>query len=445
MCLNEVMEQLKIPRRITTAILNSLNAGVVPRIGLEYIAVGRKDEIAALLDDLESVSQGGATFRFIIGRYGSGKSFMLQLLRNYALERGFVVADADLSPERHLAGSSGEGLATYREMMKSISTKTRPDGGALQAILERWISDQQAQVRGEETKLDPASEEFSRRVEARIHEVANQMEGLVHGFDFASVLSSYWRGFRNGEDSLKDAAFRWLRGEYNTKVEARQDLGVRVIIDDAGWYDYLKLMACFTARIGYRGFLLLFDEAANLYKISHSVSRLNNYEKLLAIFNDSLQGKVEHLGVLVAGTPQFLEDPRRGLYSYEAFRSRLAESRFLKEGMKDSSGPVIRLKVLTPEEVYVLLDRLQGVYCSHYSVESFLSSEQLTEFMQEIANRLGAEHLLTPREVVRDFLAVLDILRQNSQVAFDQLIHGEDFRPSREKEVESGELAEFKL
>lgn len=438
------MDQVRIPRRVTTAILNSLNAGVVPRIGLEYIAVGRKDEIAALLEDLESIAQGGTTFRFIIGRYGSGKSFMLQLLRNYALERGFVVADVDLSPERHLTGSSGEGLATYREMMKNLSTKTRPDGGALPAILERWISDQQAVVMNEEG-LDPQSQEFARKVETRIHLVANQMEGLVHGFDFASVISTYWRGYCSGEDQLKDAALKWLRGEYTTKVEAKQDLGVRVIIDDASWYDYLKLIACFAARIGYRGFLLLFDEAANLYKISHSISRLKNYEKLLTIFNDGLQGKAEYLGVLVAGTIQFLEDPRRGLYSYEAFRSRLAESRFLQEGMKDNSGPVIRLQVLTAEEIFVLLNRLQEVYICHHSLAPLLETEQLTKFMQEIASRLGAEHLLTPREVVRDFLAVLDILRQNPRVSFDQLIHGESFQPSKEKEVESGELAEFKL
>lgn len=420
----------RIPKRVSTALLNSLGAGVVPRVGLEYIAVGRREEIEALLRDLDCVAEGGAAFRFIIGRYGSGKSFMLQLLRNYAMERDFVVADADLSPERRLTGSSSQGLATYRELLRNISTRTRSDGGALPLILERWISNVQAQV-VKASGLRPSDEAFSSAVEAQIVQVINDMEGMVHGFDFAGVLASYWRGYRLTEDSLKDAALRWLRGEFTTKTEARDALGVRVIIDDDGWYDYLKLLARFVVGIGYKGLLILIDEAVNLYKIPHTVSRENNYNKLLTMFNDTMQGKAEHLGILMSGTPQFLEDQRRGLYSYEALRSRLVESRFARNGLRDMAGPVIRLQTLTHEEIFVLLRRLCDVHSTHYAYECRLADSELRDFMQEIVNRLGSDTLLTPREVVRDFISILNILQQNPNSTISQLIQGTEFQPSR--------------
>ena len=437
-----------IPRRITSALLNSLSAGVVPRVGLEYIAVGRRDEVAALLQDLQNVGEGGAAFRFVVGRYGSGKSFMLQLLRNYAMERGFVVADADLSPDRRFAGTSGQGVGTYRELIRNLATRTRPDGGALAPVLERWISGIQALV-AKESGPRPNDPAFVGQIEARIVEVVNSMEGLVHGFDFATVLTSYWRGYQSGSDELKDAALRWLRGEFATKTDARQALGVRVIVDDDSWYDYIKLMARFVSGIGYKGLLLLVDEGVNLYKITQTVSRQANYEKLLAMFNDTMQGKAENLGIFLGGTPQFLEDTRRGLYSYEALRSRLAESRFVHDGLKDTTGPIIRLQTLTQEEIFVLLTRLAYVFAAHYGTANALTTEDLQGFMQEIANRLGADELLTPREVVRDFIAVLNLLCQNPGVSFTQVVHGADFQPTapgHDPDVEpGGQFAEFQL
>lgn len=436
-----------IPRRVSTALLNSLGAGVVPRIGLEHIAVGRKEEVAALLRDLDNAADGGAAFRLIVGRYGSGKSFMLQLLRNHAMERDFVVADVDLSPERRLAGSSGQGMATYRELLGNLSTRTRPDGGALEAILQRWITAVQADlVRG---GLRPQDAGFTDAVERRIVEVVSSMEGMVHGFDFATVLSAYWRGYRLGDGELKSSAMRWLRGEFSTKTEARQALGVRVIVDDESWYDYLKLLAHFVAAVGYRGLVLLIDEAVNLYRITQSVSREGNYEKLLTIFNDTMQGRAAHLVVLLGGTPQFLEDPRRGLYSYEALRSRLADSRFARDGLRDVSGPVVRLQALTHEEIFVLLNRLAAVHAAHYGYDLHLEAGEVQDFMQEVANRLGAEELLTPREVVRDFVSILNIVQQNPGTSIGQLVHGPDFRPSKpgtDQDVATGEeFAEFTL
>ncbi|HEY9603390.1 MAG TPA: ATP-binding protein [Allocoleopsis sp.] len=438
----------KIPKRISTALINALAAGVVPRVGLEHIAVGREKEMAALAHDLENIAEGGATFRFIIGRYGSGKSFMLQLIRNQAMEQGFVVADADLSPERRLAGSNSQGVATYRELMGNIATRTNPNGGAIALILEKWISSILSQV-AQETGKRPDDEGFDDQVELKIREVVDRLEGLVHGFDFANVIIAYWRGYREDNNDKKDAALRWLRGEFATKTEAKSALGVRVIIDDDTWYDYIKLFAHFVADIGYKGLVVLLDEAIHLYKITHAASRQSNYDKLLAMFNDAMQGKAEHLGILVGGTPQFLEDSRRGLHGDEAWRTRLAKSRFLKEGLQDTSAPVIQLEPLTSEEVSKLLQRLVEVHAVHYNSKKALSTREIGEFKQEVANRLGADKLSTPREVVRDFISVLNILQQNPQVTFKELIHGSTFQPTRAgqnpEEDGNSEFAEFTL
>ncbi len=438
----------KIPKRLSTALLNSLGAGVVPRIGLEYIAVGRMTEVTAVLADLENIGDGGAAFRFLVGRYGSGKSFLLQLIRNHAMDRNFVVADADLSPERRLAGSHNEGLATYREIAHNISTRTRPDGGALVVILERWIAGIQTQVISE-TGMPPDDLEFTRAVETKIFEVTNAMQGLVHGFDFATVLAAYWRGHQLDDDGLKDAALRWLRGEYATKSDARSALGVRIIIDDDSWYDHLKLLASFVSAVGYQGLLVLIDEAVNLYKITHSVARQANYEKLLSMFNDTMQGKAEHLGIILGGTPQFIEDTRRGLFSYEALRSRLAESRFARNGLVDTAGPILRLQTLTHEEIFLLLRKLRDIHATHFGYVTTLETADIQQFMQEVANRLGAADLLTPREVVRDFITVLDLLHQNPTVSFEQIIHGSGFisiRPGEDPDVDkNADFAEFTL
>ena len=423
------MAKLKLPKRISTAIINSLGAGVVPRVGLEHIAVGREKEIAALLQNIDNIAEGGAAFRFIVGRYGSGKSFMLQLIRNQAMEQGLVVADADLSPERRLAGTNSQGVATYRELIQNLATKTRPDGNALVAILEGWINGIQNQV-AQDTGIRPSDEGFDDQVEARIREVVKDIEGLVHGFDFANVIIAYWRGYRSDNDDKKEAALRWLRGEFANKTEAKSALGVRVIIDDDSWYDYIKLFAKFVSDIGYKGLLVLIDEAVHLYKITHTLSRQKNYDKILAMFNDTMQGRAEYLGIFIGGTPEFLEDRRRGLYSDEALRSRLAISRSVKSEVQDTSAPVVRVETLTYEEITKLLQRLTEVHAVHYQYEKTLTKSELKEFLQEVTNRLGSEKLLTPREVVRDFLTVLNILQQNPEMTFSQLINGSGFKPT---------------
>ncbi|MEA5468102.1 ATP-binding protein, partial [Spirulina sp. 06S082] len=277
----------KIPKRVSTALINALAAGVVPRVGLEHISVGREKEIGAIARDLENIREGGASFRFIVGRYGAGKSFMLQLMRNLAMEQGFVVADADLSPELRLAGSKHQAIATYRELMKNIATRTSPKGGAIALILEKWTSSILSQV-AQATGKRPGDEGFDEQVENRIRQVIDDLEGLVHGFDFANVIISYWQGYREENRDKQEAALRWLRGEFATKTEAKaSSLDVRVTIDDDTWYDYLKLWAKFVSDIGYKGLIIVLDEAIHLYKISHRRSRHSNYDRLLAMFNDT--------------------------------------------------------------------------------------------------------------------------------------------------------------
>lgn len=414
------MNDKKVPKRISTAILNSLTSGVVPRIGLEYIAVGRKKEISTILSDLDIINEGGAVFRFIVGRFGSGKSFLLQLIRNYAIERNFIVSDVDLSPEKKLSGSSNQGLATYRELIQRLSSKPRPDGGALEAILQKWING--LKLKFIENGINPDDEILSDMVNSEIYRIISSMESFAHGFDFASVISAYYKGFINDDDKLKQSSIKWLRGEFSTKREAKEFLNVGEIITDANWYDYIKLMAEFLSVIGYKGFVIFIDEAINLYKISNRQARENNYEKLLSMFNDIMQGKTNYLGIYMGGTPQFIEDERRGLYSYEALRSRLEGNRFAKSGYLDLSGPIIHLQQLTMEEIFVLLEKLTYIHSKHYNYEMFIKDSQITKFLQDVFNRAGSEKFLTPREITRDYLGLLNVLLQNENINFDELL-----------------------
>ncbi len=416
----------RVPKRVAAVIINSLKGGVVPRIGLPYITVGREAEIRALLTDLSLIADGGASFRFLVGRYGSGKSFLLQTIRTHAMGEGFVVADADLSPERRLQGGQGQGLATYRELMRNLSTKTRPEGGALMLILDRWISNLQMAVSAELGGADASEGEarLNAAVEARIREQVASLEEMVHGFDFARLLTLYYRAVVDGNDELKGNVARWFRGEYRTKTEARQELGVSIVIGDDDWYDYVKLFAQFLKGAGYQGMLVLIDELVNLYKIPNSVTRQYNYEKILTMYNDTLQGKAHHLGIIMGGTPQSIEDRRRGVFSYEALRSRLTQGRFAAEGMRDMLAPIIHLHPLTYEELLVLIEKLQQIHAGYFGYEARLNESDLVQFLQIEFGRVGADTHLTPREVIRDFIELLDIAYQNPNTPVASILSG---------------------
>jgi len=414
---------MSITKREAKTILTSLGAGVVPRTGLRHIAVGRLPEVEALKGDLDHNRDGGATVRFVIGRFGSGKSFLLQLMRTYALESRFVVADADFSPERRLFGSGDEAIATYRELMKNLSTQTRPDGNALPTIIERWISGIQTSV-STESGLDHSSPEFVDQVKSRILSTLNDMQELIHGFDFGSVLAVYYQGYADNNDELKSSALRWLRGEYGTKTEAYAALKIRTIIDSDNFYDYLKVFAIFFRKIGYSGFTVCLDEAAYLYTITNSVSRKNNYEAILSIINDCLQGKAANIGFIFGGTPEFMEDQRRGLFSYEALRSRLAGNRFLAEGLQDFTGPVIKLSSLTAEEIFVLLQKIREIHQNQAAAPVKMTDQDIHAYMEETLRRMGAREFTTPRELVREFVNLLNLLAQYPDKTWQEIVMG---------------------
>ena len=424
----------KVPRRIGQTILNSLKGGVVPRIGLPYIAVGRKNEIEALLHDVEIISEGGASFRFIVGRYGSGKSFLIQTIRNYVMDKGFIVVDADLSPERRLQGTRGQGLATYRELISNLSTKTKPEGGALTLVLDRWISSMQAATM-QETGLDADNEALSKAVDSRIRDTIMAISEMVHGFEFAKLLSIYYHAYLDGDDEKKAKVVKWFRGEYSLKKEAKEDLGVNIIITDDDWYDYLKIFASFFRLAGYAGMMIFIDELVNLYKIPNTITRQYNYEKLLAMYNDTLQGKARYLGIIMGATPQAIEDRRRGIYSYEALRSRLSEGRFSKPGARDLLAPVIRLEPLTPEEMLVLCEKLMHMHSDLYGYASRLSTDDLADFIKLEYSRIGADQNITPREVIRDFIELLDLLYQNPGTTMEEMLRSDGFSYSESNAV----------
>ncbi|WP_019678471.1 ATP-binding protein [Ruminococcus flavefaciens] len=439
---------MKIPKRIASAVVNSLKGGVVPRIGLPYITVGREAEINALLHDVDIIAEGGASFRFIVGKYGSGKSFMLQTIRSHVMDRNFVVVDADLSPERRLQGTKGQGLSTYKELIRNMSTKTRPDGGALTLILDRWISGVQSETAAS-SGISPDSPGFEKAVEKKIYEVINTLNEMVHGFDFARLLTIYYRASINGSDEEKAKVIKWFRGEYSTKTEAKAELGVNIIITDDDWYEYIKLFAMFLKMAGYNGLLILIDELVNIYKIPNSITRQYNYEKILTMYNDTLQGKAKYMGIIMGGTPQCIEDNRRGVYSYEALRSRLAEGRFGREGIKDMLAPVIHLSPLTYEEMLVLTEKLADIHAVLFDYQQKITQEDMIRFIQLEFGRIGSDSHITPREVIRDFIELLDIIFQNPAINISEFISSGsmDFaKPAAEESVEvSDEYAEFEI
>lgn len=419
-------ENKKAPRRIAQTVLNSLKGGVVPRIGLPYITVGRKNEIQALLHDVDIISEGGASFRFIVGRYGSGKSFLLQTIRNYVMDRGFIVADADLSPERRLQGTRGQGLATYRELIGNLSTRTKPEGGALTLVLDRWINTVQTGAAWE-SGLMPGDPALTALVDRRIYEVTSAVSELVHGFEFARLLSMYYHAYIEGADETKAKVVRWFRGEYSLKREAKEELGINIIINDDDWYEYLKLFAAFFRLAGYAGMFIMIDELVNIYKIPNSITRQYNYEKILTMYNDTLQGKAKYLGILMGATPQAMEDKRRGVYSYEALRSRLSEGRFSRPGARDLLAPVIRLEALTAEEMLVLCEKLSEMHTDLYGYPRRITTEDLALFIRIEYERIGADLNITPREIIRDFIELMDLLYQNPAMSISELLNSDEF------------------
>lgn len=421
------------------AVVQSLRAGVVPRAGQHLIQVGRAREVETLVGDIDRLADGGSSFRLVIGEYGSGKTFFLNLVRAIAMERKLVVASADLNPDRRLHASGGQARSLYAELMRNLATRTKPEGGALPAVVEKFIATAKSESKA---KGVPTEQVIRAKLE--------QLTELVNGYDFADVIAAYWRGFEEGNEQLKSDAIRWLRGEFTTRTDAKAALGVRTIVDDASVYDQLKLMGRFIHLAGYSGLLVCLDELVNLYKLANAQARNSNYEQLLRMLNDSLQGTAVGLGFVLGGTPDFLMDTRRGVYSYQALQSRLAQNTFATNGLVDFSGPVVRLSSLTAEDFYVLLTKIRHVYAGGDQAKYLLPDEAVHQFMEHCANRIGDSFFRTPRTTITAFINLLAVLEQNPGTDWQSLIGAVEVKPDLGGQgdldvVEDDELTSFKL
>ena len=419
------MDQNGISRATAATVLNSLKSGVVPRTGLEYITVGRKSEIQALLQDVSIIEQGGAAVRFIEGVYGSGKTFLMHALRNHVMEKNFVVTDVELSVDRRLVGNKGQGLATYRELIRNMATHACPDNGALQLILDKWIGLLENEVVQYEG-LVPGHEVFDVRVSQKIYKITSSMEERVNGFDFGKVLAAYYKGHRTGDVELQKKALRWLCGEYRTRTEAKTDLGVNLIISDDNWYDFVKLFADFVVKAGYAGLYVCIDELATLYEIPSRVGREYNYNKLLSIYNDALQGKASHLGIIISVTKEAMEDAERGVFSFEPLKSRLEDTSIEQDGilkMRDMASPVIKLSTLNPGEMYVLLEKLAGMHGILYGYTPKLEHDDYIYFLkQQYSKTLDGEEV-TAREMIRSYITLLNLMQQNQEIPKEKILY----------------------
>jgi hypothetical protein len=410
------------------AVIQSLRAGVVPRTGQHLIQVGRVNEIAALIKDIERVADRGSSIRFVIGEYGSGKTFFLNLVRAIALEKRLVTVHADLNPDRRLHATGGQARSLYAEMMRNIATRSKPEGGAMQSIVERFVTEALKEAKA--VHKDP---------EAVIHEKMDALSEMVGGYDFAHVIAAYWKGHDTGNEQLKADAIRWLRAEFTTKTDARTALGVRTIIDDGSFYDHMKLMARFVKLAGFDGMLVCLDELVNLYKLSNVQARNSNYEQILRILNDSLQGTAVGLGIIMGGTPDFLMDTRRGLYSYSALQSRLAENTFAVKGLVDYSGPVLRLSNLSPEDFYILLGKIRHVFAYGDPAKHLFPDEALKAFMEHCSKRIGDAYFRTPRNTITSFVNLLSVLEQNQQASWQTILGTVDIKPDVNPDLDLGQ------
>jgi len=431
------------PKEVT-AIINSLIGGVVPKIGVQHITVGRSEEISAMVNALNDVKEGHSIVKFWIGDFGSGKSFMLHLLNTVAMKQKFVVSNADFTPDNRLYSNDGKGVALYSSIIDNISIQTKPDGGALPSLLEKWI--EQTIIKTAENNKIPIenirSGEYLNLIRPEIMKTINEITD-INGFDFGTVVVRYYEGYIKDDENLRRSALKWLKGEYRTKTEAKQDLGVREIINDLNYYDMLKNFCKLFVSMGYSGFMINLDEAINLYKISTSVMREKNYEKILTIYNDCFQGKVTNLLINFAGTKEFLENERRGLFSYNALKSRLIGNKYETAAIRDFSQPVIKLLPLDHNEIFVLLKKLKLIFDVNYKIEINISDKEIQQFMEVLFNKPGADEFLTPREVIRDFLNILNILRQNPNINFVSLLGDIEIVDERPNDVNVDNIEEI--
>lgn len=398
-------------------------------MGLQHIQVGRSDELKSFINNITTIANGGTSFRFVVGEYGSGKTFFLSLVRSIALQQGLVTMNADLSPTKRLHGTDGQARLLLSELIASLSTRTKQDGNALQNILEKFIFMARTEA-----------EQHQRNVISVIHEQLSELNEYPGGYAFAQAVKKYWEAYEEGNNILKGCALRWLKAEYTTKTDSLRDVGVREFIDDSSLYNTLKLYSILIQKAGYKGLLICMDEMMNLYKISNSLSRKANYEEILNILNNTLQGTLTNIGFIMSGTPEFLTDGNRGLYSYEALKSRLAENSFSKKiGLVDYNSTVLRLSNLTKEELYLLLRNLRNVFAGGDESKYLVPDEALLAYLNHCANKIGDSYFRTPRNTIKGFLDLLSMLEQYPNLQWSDMIEKIEIT----KDIESTEVGEI--
>lgn len=416
----------EMPKAVASTVLNALKGGVVPRVGLEYITVGRRNEISALLQDVAMIEAGGATFRFVVGKYGSGKTFLMHALRNHVLEKDFVVTDAEISVEKRFVGNKGQGLALYKELVHNMAIRSCPDSGALPLILDKWISTVENEV--VQKGIMPQDDAFEKEVSKRIFEITSAMEQQVNGFDFGRVLQIYYEAKQKGDEEVQRRVFRWLYGEYRTKTEAKTELGVNFIVTDDNWFEFIKLFTDFSVRAGYKGLYLCVDELANIYEIPSKVGREYNYIKILDMYNSALQGKIKNMGILMSITREALEDTQRGIYSYEPLRTRLKDKENSGDGIvafRDMAAPIIRLIALNPGETYVLIEKLTRMHEIVYNYTSKLDHDDFIYFLkQQYAKAQNTENI-TVRDMIRNYITLLNLTQQNHNKPKEEILNAQ--------------------
>lgn len=411
------------PKEAST-IIKSLEAGVVPDIGLGHLLVGRKAEVDELIKILSHIEDGDSDLRFWVGDFGSGKSFMLKTIENLALSKNFVVSTIDLNPSRRFYATDRKAVNLYSTVLENIRTKNLRSGNVIESIIEQWISTIFKNLSDEKGyDLKELMAGFYRdEVIGIILETLSRFEAVGLSYELGQAISKYYEGFITGDRILKLKAIRWIRGDITTKTEAKKELGINEIINDDNYFEAIKNLAELFREIGYQGFVINFDEAVNLYKLPHSTTRQRNYEKILNIYNECKSNLAKGLFINLAATRKTVFDESRGLASYGALKGRLGTEASMDSDFINTNKTVLGLKVLSDEEIYTLLENLVSIYNIHYKTKIDFTSDQIVTYMEGQLNRPGADEFLTPRAVIKDFIEILDIKRQNPDAEISDLL-----------------------
>ncbi|WP_394022996.1 ATP-binding protein [Anaerococcus martiniensis] len=414
----------RINLKEASIIIKSLEGGVVPNMGVQHLLVGRNREVEEVIKILDNVADGESDIRFWVGDFGSGKSFMLATIEQIALQKNFVVSTLDLNPSRRFYATDRKAVALYTEIIDNIKTKTLKSGNVLSSIIEEWLNQIFSRV-SEDLNVEISEileGEYQKEVTNEILNIIGDFSAVGLSFEFGQAIVKFYEGFINDNRLLKTNAIRWLRGDITTKTEAKKELSINQIINDDNWFDALKNMSELLLGIGYSGFVVNFDEAVNLYKIPQSVTRERNYERILNIYNEAKSNIAKGLFINFGATRKTIFDENRGFSSYGALKGRLGSEESMDNKLVNTNRTVLGLKPLSNEEIYTLLENLVNVYNVHYKESIEISQREIITYMEGQLNRPGADEFLTPRAVIKDFIEILDLKRQNSNVDLMDII-----------------------